>query len=121
MKNIALFICIIFLSGCATVGKPIQQTNVDKIQKGKTTKNEVINILGQPDGSYFEKDNKLVFYYYSSKVKSSAWNFIPLVNIFHNEMNIKNQMLSIVFSKDEIVEEYSFVNSNKPLKYGIIP
>lgn len=122
-KNMIMWILIVcfFFFGCASVGKNISQSQIDKIERGKTTKTEVINMLGQPDGTYFEREGKIIFYYQSSRIKQSVWNFIPIVNLVHSEMQMKNQMLSIIFSKDSIVDEISFTNSDKPLKYGIIP
>lgn len=123
MKNIIIAIAIsaICLSGCATVGKEVPQSSVNQIEKGKTTKSEIIKIFGQPLTTYFDASGRLVFTYMSSKVSPTAWNFIPLVNIVHSEMKTKNQFLCIVFSKNEIVENYSFTNSDTPIKYGIVP
>jgi outer membrane protein assembly factor BamE (lipoprotein component of BamABCDE complex) len=120
MRAIIFFMLIIF-TGCATVGTEIKQANIDKLQKGKTTKEEVTKVFGQPDVTYFDKDGNLIYAYTASKVKNTAWNFIPVVNIVHSEMAMKNQMLSLTFSKDGILQDYSFVNSDKAMKYGIIP
>jgi outer membrane protein assembly factor BamE (lipoprotein component of BamABCDE complex) len=121
MKSIICILLVIFLSGCATCGRPIDRFSVEKMQKGVTTKEDVIKKFGQPDSTYFDKDNRLIYSYYASKVNSSVWNFIPVVNLVHSEMKMKMQWLVIVFSKDSIVEEYSFTDSNKPIQYGIIP
>ena len=117
---ITVLICL-GLCGCATCGKPIDKSTVEQMQKGVTTKEEVVKKFGQPDGTYFDKDNKLIYYYSASKVKSSGWNFVPVVNLMHSEMKMKMQMLVIVFSKEGVVEQYSFTDSDKPVKYGIIP
>ncbi len=115
-----LIIILFVLTGCAAVGKPISQNSVNEIKKGATTKQEIIEYFGQPDMTSFDTNNRLIFSYYASKISNSAWNFIPVVSIFHSEMKQKMQWLVIVFNKD-IVEEYSFSNSDKPIKYGIIP
>ncbi len=44
---IMLFVITVFLFGCA-VGTKIDSSNVKNIEKGKTTKQEVVAILGQP-------------------------------------------------------------------------
>ena len=44
---IMLFVTTVFLFGCA-VGTKIDSSNVRSIEKGKTTKQEVVAILGQP-------------------------------------------------------------------------
>ena len=121
MEKLIIAILVIFLAGCATAGKPMQQTQVDRIQKGKTTKQEIIQTFDQPDGTYFDKNGNLIWYYTAAKIKSTAWTFIPVVNLVHNEIRMKNQILTIVFNRDGIVEDYSFTDSDKSLKSGIIP
>lgn len=121
MKRTLVLLLCLGLCGCATYGKPIDKSAVEQMQKGVTTKEEVIKKFGQPDGTYFDKDNRLIYYYNASKVKPSAWNFVPIVNLVHSEMNMKMQMLVIVFSKEGVVEEFSFTDNDKPMKYGIIP
>lgn len=114
-------LCSFVISGCATVGKEIHQTNVDQLQKGKTTKDQVIQTFGQPDATYFDRDGRLVFSYFASKMSPTVYSFIPIVNIVHNEIKQKNQSLIIMFSKDGIVEEYSFTNPDKTISAGIVP
>jgi|GEM_PF-1967497 len=121
MQLVTIIISLFILSGCASYGKEIHENSVCKIQRGITTKQEILDTFGKPDGTYFDRDNKLIIYYFAGKMKQSAWNFIPIVNIFHTEMNMNNQMLTIILSKDNIVEEYSFTNPDKKISAGIIP
>lgn len=121
MKCIIIFFTLVMLSGCASYGKEIKQSSVDTIQRGITTKQEIINAFGKPDGTYFDKENRLILYYYAGKMKPSAWNFVPIVNIVHSEMNMQNQMLTIILNKNNVVEEYSFTNPDKKITAGIIP
>lgn len=48
MIKILLLTAAIVLSGCAHVGEPIDQQAVDQIIEGKTTKAELIGLLGSP-------------------------------------------------------------------------
>lgn len=122
MRCIPILVLGLFiLSGCASYGREIKQSSVDTIQRGKTTKQEIIKIFGKPDGVYFDRDSNLIMHYYAGKMKSSAWNFIPFANIVHTEMNMNNQTLTIVINKNNIVEEYSFTNPDKKITAGIIP
>jgi len=120
MRYIIFIIALFILSGCASVGKPIQQSSVNEIKKGITTKQEILDHFGQPDAISFDMNNRLTFSYYAAKTSSTVWNFIPVVNLVHGKMKQKAQWLVIVFNKD-VVEEYSFINSEKPITYGIIP
>lgn len=63
MKNkrslfmLLMIILVAFLAGCATTGnKKFTKGSVDKIVEGKTTKQEVVKLLGQPDDiAYYDK------------------------------------------------------------------
>ena len=121
MKYITFILSLFILAGCASYGKEIKQSSVDTLQRGKTTKQEVIKNFGQPDGTYFDRDNRLIMYYYAGKMKPSGWNFVPLVGLFHSEINMKNQMLTIILDKNNTVEEYSFTNPDKKITAGLIP
>jgi len=118
---IVIMLCSLVMSGCASVGREIHQSSVDQLQKGKTTKDQVVQMFGQPDTTYFDKDGRLVYSYSASKMSPSVYSFIPIVNIIHNEYKMKNQVLVIMFSKDGVVEEYSFTNPDKTISAGIVP
>ncbi len=119
--KVFLILIILFCSGCASYGTEIRQTSVDKIQRGVTTKQEIIDVFGTPDGAYFDSNNRSVLYYNAGKIKQSGWNFVPFVGLFHSEVNMKTQMLTIVLNKNNVVEEYSFTNPDKKITAGIIP
>lgn len=118
----ALFVLLLCLGicGCATVGREVNQCNAEKLQKGVTTKAEVIKIFGQPNSQSFNQEGRVVFTYLGTQVRSTAWNFIPVVSAVHSEMKMTNQILTITF-KDDVVEEYNFSTSDTPVKYGLIP
>ena len=118
---VIIMLCALTMSGCASVGKEIHQSNVDQLQKGKTTKDQVTQMFGQPDTTYFDRDGRLVYTYSASKMSPSVYSFIPVVNLVHNEYKMKNQMLVVMFSKDGVVEEYSFTNPDKTISSGIVP
>ena len=118
---IVLMLCPLLMTGCASVGTEIKTSDVEQLQKGTTTKDQVIQMFGQPDTTYFDKDGRLVYSYAASKMSPTVYSFIPIINIVHNEYKMKNQMLVIMFSKDGLVEEYSFTNPDKTISAGIVP
>ncbi|OIO35616.1 MAG: hypothetical protein AUJ74_05180 [Candidatus Omnitrophica bacterium CG1_02_44_16] len=120
IENLFVLLLCLSFAGCATVGRQVNQGNAEKLQKGVTTKAEVIKIFGQPNSQSFNQEGKVIFTYIGCQVKNTAWNFIPVVSTFHSEIKMNNQILTITF-KNDIVEEYSFSTSYTPVKYGIIP
>jgi outer membrane protein assembly factor BamE (lipoprotein component of BamABCDE complex) len=63
MKSILIvtFIaCAALFSGCASAGTKVDQAAVSKIQKGKTSKAEVVALLGSPMSASLTGDGKEV-------------------------------------------------------------
>lgn len=49
-RAIALFSLVLILSGCASaVGQNFDESKLEKLHKGRTTKQELIALFGQPD------------------------------------------------------------------------
>lgn len=111
---------LVFLIGCASVGTKISQDQINKIEKGKTSKSEILETFGKPM-TVVQMGDKIMFNYIHAKSKNSAGNFIPVYNVFHSEINTDMENLSITFSKEGIVEDYSFSQSYMPVTAGIMP
>lgn len=121
-KTLLVFLCASFLlTGCATVGREMYQSDINKVQKGVTTKQQIIDIFGNPNTTFLDANGNTVFNYIAAKCQNTIYNFIPVINIVHSEMKMQNQMLSIIFDKDDKVINYSFSDSATPIKYGISP
>jgi hypothetical protein len=64
MKNIALFICLIFITSCAsTIGEDFPIENAQKIVKGVTTKNQILTLFGEPRTKELKTNNIEVWSY----------------------------------------------------------
>lgn len=107
-------------SGCASVGTPINGSNVSSIQKGITTKDQILKLFGNPSTSTIS-DNGTMFIYSFAKTQTSASTFIPIVGIFHSGYNTDIQTLSIVFDDKNIVKNYSYTSGKNSTSAGIIP
>ena len=126
----SLAMVLLLLSGCATTtpSKLNQYTIEKSIIKGKTTKQEILNIFGAPNittknANYIptieSKDTKITMpaavtadetwsYSRSSTDANSGWtNLIPVVGLFSMSMSMKMTMLTIYFDKDDIVQDYT--------------
>lgn len=49
MRFFSLFLVLAWLAGCVSMGRKIDQSAAEKIEKGKTTREQVINLIGSPD------------------------------------------------------------------------
>lgn len=88
----------IFLSACASSGTPIEQSSVDKIVIGTTTKDQLFETFGSPMSQTFNSDGKLMM----------TWFYVH-VGPFGTGMEQQN--LAVLFDQKEIVEKFSLTNS----------
>ena len=118
-KNILLLILTLIFIGCATAGKPLDKDKISQIKEGTTTKQEVINLLGNPNSDSLSGDGKeiLMYMYLNSSVRPST--YIPVVGLFTGGANQKMQSVQILIGKDEKVEKFISTNSDTPINTGL--
>lgn len=115
----------LLLSGCATVGNhklASMDTSVAQstIVKGKSTKNDVIALLGEPtsespaNGSISER-----WVYSSSHAVPQGSNFIPFAVLFYNAQNITSKAVVVDFDENGIVKDFSAKERESKVTGGI--
>ncbi len=110
MKIFISLMLVIFLVGCATasytVGQPFNVENVNKIENGKTTKQELILFFGEP----FTKtplnatQEKWIYTYVESSAKAQSYVISMKV-----ESKGTQQTLDLIIENDVVVN-HTFVN-----------
>ena len=113
----------LFLSACssyrASSGSKIESTQVSRIEKGKTTREQVIAMLGHPMHTSMLGDGRRMMLYSSTEmngeVKSDGRSFIPIAGIFFagrhtTEGTTRRQNLQIIVNKAGVVEDYEFTD-----------
>lgn len=119
MKKLFLLLMILLLSSCATSGTKIEGTAYDKIVEGVTSKNRVIELLGNPFIATMLQDGELMYTYNYARSSPSARNFIPIVGMFSSRVNTDIQQVSIIFDNRGIVKRKIMNNSNQEIRAGI--
>lgn len=94
------------MAGCASVGTPIDQAKVSQIQKGVTTRAQLVAALGAPASTSALADGQTVCLWIYSKASNSAQNFIPVVNIVQGRMSVESQSLQVFFGPDGTVTNF---------------
>jgi len=105
MAAIAGLVCIA-LSGCTeTYGRYLSTADLAKVKKGKSTKQDVVAILGNPDSSTVDLSGVTTFNYRYTKVTPApvAIGSSPVVG---NSGEV-HQMTCVVFSPSGIVSSIS--------------
>lgn len=95
----------LLIQGCAfsrgTVGDDVKTEIVAAIQKGTTTKTEVVNLLGAPD-RLLQLNGRDVFHYYRYDAKAGS---LLLILLNFTRLSVKSDDVFIIVDRDGIVEE----------------
>ena len=91
------------LGGCATVGRKIDVDAVNRIEKGKTTRQQVLASIGSPDQVTRDGDGNTTYTYMYMRSQVKAESFIPIYGDFAGGTNTQNQTVIVTFGKDDIV------------------
>lgn len=100
----ALSLSLIFLAGCFSVGHKIDQTRAARIQKGVTTRQQVINLIGSPDQITTLPNGDTIYMYNYHRITAKPATFIPLLGAFVGGANVQNQMYMVYFGPDGLVK-----------------
>jgi len=114
-----LFLIAVFISGCATMtssyGVKLDRNKVSQIRKGVMTRAEVEALFGPPAYVSLMNDGRRTMFYSfaEASVAVNPETYIPIVGLFAKDTSgqTKTQMLQIILSKADIVEDYEFTDS----------
>ena len=115
-RFVFLFVLISLVS-CATstiiTGQDFNTTNIDKIQKGKTTKQEILGMFGQP---YIKTVNSFgeTWTYQYLKAVGKATSFLITTNSSGQSYQ-KN--LAVTFDSVGVTQTYNYTVSGEPALY----
>jgi outer membrane protein assembly factor BamE (lipoprotein component of BamABCDE complex) len=107
MKHLYLVLLLAVAAGCASVGRKIDQSKVDQIKKGETTRDQVLKSLGSPDQITKTGDGNVTFLYLYSHASAKGATFIPVVGAFAGGANVQSQFLRVTFGGDGIVSDFA--------------
>lgn len=105
MKKLLVWLLCLGLVGCVTVGRKINQEAVDSIKKEKTTREEVIKLLGSPDQIMKDAKGNITMMYMYIRSTTKPESFIPIVGAFAGGANVQNQTVMITISSDGKVSD----------------
>jgi hypothetical protein len=135
--KLALFLlCMLALPACFIVrghqDRPIDQAKVPTIQRGVTTKNQILEMFGPPqsiDGREIVAAGDLLGvpgdhrrveqlvsarYFRYSYYRANGWAVITLV-FNYVDADIKSDSLVIFFDGNDVVQDYAFANDTELL------
>jgi outer membrane protein assembly factor BamE (lipoprotein component of BamABCDE complex) len=102
---LGFFAVALLLQGCAfsrgTIGDDVKAEIVATIQKGTTTKTEVVNLLGAPD-RLLQLNGRDVFHYYRYDAKAGS---LLLILLNFTRLSVKSDDVFVIVNRDGIVED----------------
>lgn len=116
---ISLTIIIIFLPSCATVGRKIDQSAVDRIKKGETTKEQVVASLGSPDRVTVLGNGDTIFSYGYARATAKPATFIPIVGAFAGGADVQHQNCTVTFGPDNLVKNFTSIQGGTEVGRGL--
>jgi len=107
-------ILVVLVAGCSTTrfytyGKDFDETKRTQIVKGKSTKDEVVKILGEPNDKELDSNNNETWTYFLKEEdrKISTWDY-------SSTGNVRLKKLIISFGKDDVVINYVYSDTTNP-------
>lgn len=118
---IGLALVVALGQGCAfsrgTLGDDIRKEAVASIQKGATTKDAVLTLLGAPD-RVLQVNGRDVFQYYRYDAKAGS---LLLILINFSRLSIKSDDLFVILNREGIVEDVIFSKRTDGLAFRFWP
>ncbi|MGP8152914.1 MAG: outer membrane protein assembly factor BamE [Smithella sp.] len=123
MKETLTLLLVIFIAGCVSFGRPIDQADLDKIERGVTTKAQVIKLLGDPDK--ISKNNDIITFVYTHTISQPSTGTGA-----YSSINYETQKVTISFDENDIVtgitsktiyNSMEFPNNDLLFEHGYTP
>lgn len=112
MKLLSVIVATLLLCGCVSVGKQVKQEQLSEFTKGKTSYNEVISKLGQPNTVTSTADGQRHIAYTFIHAQPRAASFIPIIGGLVGGADSTMNMVMITFDKDGLLKDYTSTQSN---------
>lgn len=122
LRGVILFLVLsLVLQGCVIsrgrVGNPIDEHNLQQIQKGVTHREQVVELLGAPDRINQAPDRDIFQYYYFD-AKSPAL-ILLIFNLI--TLNVKSDNLYIFLDKQGVVQDIIYGKRTDGVDFTLRP
>jgi hypothetical protein len=115
MRLLVILMSAVLLAGCVTAGVKVDEANLTKFEKGRTTYSEVLSRLGAPTTSTLLPDGRRMLMYTWVDARARPENFIPLIGPFVGGADTRATSVIIWISKEGVLDTYSASAS----QYGV--
>lgn len=120
-----MLIATLSITGCAvktgneTLGK-MEKNDIDRqLVKGKSTKDDVKTMLGDPDKTDFDNNGNEKWTYVHTRRDAKAVNYIPVANWFVAGTNDTTKTLIVLFNDNGTLKNYIASDAKGETKGGL--
>jgi len=123
MNRVILSLIIFGVVGCSstagnnTISNENKQSVSAKIKNGKTTKNEVLALFGNPVRETTTGSNEEQWLYSSYKSDMTALTYVPIINLFSSGADTQSKSLTVTFKGDK-VSDWNFSSNSDSVHNG---
>ena len=118
MRQIALLIVAVFLAGCVATGTQVHEQQLAKLEKGKTTIQEVVSSFGQPSTKTLNSNGTRTIVYMYVEAQARPETFIPFIGGFVGGADSRSNMVTLQFDRAGILVDYSSSTTTMGTGYG---
>jgi outer membrane protein assembly factor BamE (lipoprotein component of BamABCDE complex) len=120
-----VLILVATLSACATSGNKRLQNHTEtsvsqQIIKGKTKKQEINRLFGEPDNVSFTDSGNQIWTFKFERAVPHITNFVPIVGLFSSGANVSAKELVIMLDHNDVATEYTMRETSQKVKAGIV-
>lgn len=121
MSNImkcVVFAGTVFLAGCAATGVKVSDEQLSQLQKGQTTRSEVLAKFGKPTTQMRNSDGTSTVFYNFAEYRTRPATFIPIVGIFAGGSDVHSSSAMFRFDTSDRLIDYSTTQSDMGTAMG---
>jgi len=118
LAPLTLVVALLAFAGCASAGTKVEQSTASSIQKGVTTKEDLVALLGPPKRDITCSTGRELLGWYYSKTHAKAIFYVPYVDVVASVVSPASMYattrtnLEVVFNKKGVVEDYRWWNDS---------
>lgn len=107
MRIILAILLAMAVAGCATAGRQVKPEQLQQLQRGTTTVDEAVGILGAPTQRTLAADGSTVLIYSYAHVQTRPETYIPVVGAFVGGADTRTNSAVLMFDRGGILRDYT--------------
>jgi outer membrane protein assembly factor BamE (lipoprotein component of BamABCDE complex) len=120
MKKLMLLFCTLSIFGCTSFGTKVTEQQAAQFAPGKTTRDQVIANLGQPNQNMRNADGSSTLVYSHLSMSMNAATFIPIVGALAGGASTSQEMVTFRFDKAGYLIDHSSTNGGSDVSLGLL-